>query len=522
MSRRESPEVTLSHMIRARSSLLWITSVEERRVERLIMGVGSKLGYSVRYWDCATGITNGSTGQREETLPMQKNPMGIFERIRSRPERELWVLRDLSPWLEDPQCARGLKSLARDLLDETKGDRLAVVVVLDANGTVPESLRGSVASIDWPLPTREEVEAVVESAAQAAGASLNGARDRIVDAATGLPAEDISSAVAMSIIRSVTTSKTKEIKPEDIAEHKKLVIDREPTLTWHEPDPRGLDAVGGLDLLKGWLGQRAVAFGKEAREYGLPAPKGILLAGVPGCGKSLTAKAVATAWGMPLLRLDLGALRGSLVGQSEAAIRRALKMAEAVAPCALWADEIEKALAGSDSRGDGGVAADALGTILTWLQDRAGQVFVVATANDASALPPELTRKGRFDEVFFVDLPTRLERAEILRATMGRYGRDPESIDVLHIAARTAEFSGAEIAELVPSAMFHAFADGARPITTEDLARCVESTVPVSKAAKERIESLRAWAKGRARPASSPESSDPQQAAASLGRVIDV
>lgn len=235
---------------------------------------------------------------------------------------------------------------------------------------------------------------------------------------------------------------------------------------------------------------------------------------VHNTGKSLTAKAIGTAWGQPLLRLDLGALRSKYVGDSEANIRKALSVAETVAPCILWADEIEKALAGATGpQGDGGVGADALGTILSWMQEQAGGVFVVATANDVSALPPELLRKGRFDELFFIDLPQSRERAEILKAALAKYGQDPAVVIATkkvadELVARTENFTGAEIESVVPDAMFRAFSDGERALRAGDLLASLKTVVPLATTAGERIESLRRWAKGRARFASSPEASN--------------
>lgn len=297
------------------------------------------------------------------------------------------------------------------------------------------------------------------------------------------------------------------------------MIAREKVLTWHDPDPRGLAAVGGLELLKGWLNARRAAFGPKARAFGLPAPKGCMLVGVPGCGKSLVAKAVAAAWQMPLLRLDMGALRSKYVGDSEANIRKALQVAEAVSPCVLWLDEIEKSLAGATGpQGDGGVAADALGAVLSWMQERAGAVFVIATANDVSSLPPELLRKGRFDELFFVDLPTAPERAAILRASLGQFNRSDAKVDIDGLAASALQgFTGAEISALIPDALFAAFADGERQIINQDILEAAMTVVPLSKTAAEKISTLRDWAKGRARPASAPETVN-----ASNARALDL
>jgi SpoVK/Ycf46/Vps4 family AAA+-type ATPase len=339
----------------------------------------------------------------------------------------------------------------------------------------------------------------------------NGSRDAVIDAAMGLTADEAASCYAKSLVT------LKRVDAFVVAQEKKRVIARERVLTWIDPDPRGLDAVGGLDELKSWLTARKMALTKAARDYGLPAPKGVLLVGVPGCGKSLSAKAIAAAWQIPLLRLDMGALRSKYVGESETNIRKALQVAETVSPCILWLDELEKALGGAtQGAADGGVSADALGAILLWLQERTVPVVVVATANNVDALPPELMRKGRFDEMFFVDLPTPVERAAIIRTTMQSFGRDPDSLNSSKIAMATSGFSGAELAALVPDAMFVGFADGARPITTGDLLDAASAVVPMSKSQSERITKLRQWAAGRCRPASSTATSKTETARGTL------
>jgi len=260
-----------------------------------------------------------------------------------------------------------------------------------------------------------------------------------------------------------------------------------------------------LEGVKGWLMGRTLAYSPEARAYGLPAPKGAMLVGVPGCGKSLLAKAFATGLGVPLLRLDMGALKSKFVGESEGNFRKALRVVETVGRCVLWIDEIEKALAGAtQGAADGGVSSDALGTLLSWMQDRPGEAFVIATANKVEDLPPELLRKGRFDEIFFVDLPNEDERKSVLAATLRKHGRSKIEVDADKVAAATDGYTGSEIAEIVPDAMFAAFADGKREITSDDLLTAAATVVPLSKTAAEKIKTLREWAKGRARPASLP------------------
>jgi SpoVK/Ycf46/Vps4 family AAA+-type ATPase len=364
--------------------------------------------------------------------------------------------------------------------------------------------------VDWPLPDRAEIASILDSVIAALpddirdSAAPNGTREAAIDAAVGLTAEEAQACYARSLVQS------RKIVPRDVSLEKRRVISREKVLEWYDPISGGLDAVGGLDLLKSWLVSRRAAFTREARAYGLPAPKGALLVGIPGCGKSLTAKAIATAWGVPLLRLDLGALKSKWVGDSEANIRKALKVAETVAPCVLWLDEIEKALSGAtQGAADGGVSADALGTILSWMQERQGDVFVVATANDVRALPPELLRKGRFDELFFVDLPTTSERAAIVAAALRAHNRT-ESIDLQAVARACQDFTGSEIAALVPDALYTAFSDGARPLSTADLVAAAGATVPLARTSADRIQAVRDWARGRARSASSPEESSAQ------------
>jgi SpoVK/Ycf46/Vps4 family AAA+-type ATPase len=261
--------------------------------------------------------------------------------------------------------------------------------------------------------------------------------------------------------------------------------------------------VGGLAGLKDWLRKRALAFSDQARAFGLPAPKGMLLLGVQGCGKSLCAKAVASQWQLPLLRFDMGRMFGSLVGSSEENARRAISVAESVAPAILWVDEIDKAFAGLSSSGatDAGTTARVFGTFLTWLAEKTAAVFVVATANDISHLPPELLRKGRLDEIFFVDLPAAEERAEIFRIHLARRGRDPEQFDLAALAAQSEGYSGAEIEQAVISGLFEAFAQKSE-LTPGHVREALRQAVPLSKTMSEQITALRQWAEGRARNAS--------------------
>lgn len=494
----------ITSLLRARHTLLWITSREEVRVERALVDACKEAKYQVLFWDCATGLTDSAGNAVDRNIQDPSQMLRYARERRGDGARTVFVFRDLHKWL-DPVILRGVRSLARELQSAPPNEARALVV-LTPSGEVPPELACATV-IEYPLPDRAEVARILDDVLAAlpedirSGAVTDATRDLAIDAAVGLTAEEIANCYARSLVTS------RKIDPVLVSSEKRRVIARERVLTWHDPDPRGLDAVGGLDVLKTWLTARRSAFSPAARAFGLPSPKGAMLVGIPGCGKSLTAKAIAAAWQMPLLRLDMGALRSKYVGDSEANLRKALKVAEAVSPCILWIDEIEKALAGaSGPAGDGGVAADALGTVLSWMQEREGSVFVIATANDVRGLPPELLRKGRFDELFWIDLPTHAERAAIVVSALAQHGRSANAIDVQLAASFTDGFTGAEIAACVPDALFTAFADGARQLSTDDLKAAAATVVPLAKTASQRLNELREWAKGRARPASTPES----------------
>lgn len=514
-------------LLRARNPLLWIVTREEARVERYLFEAAAAAGYIARTWDVGQGVAamDGvvirDIGSQDPGATLAE----ISDRAGSssvRSERCVWIMRDLAPWLVGPAgmtTQRQLRNLARTL-PGTPRERAQAVVVISPSGDIPAELAGHATVIEWPLPDREEIAAILDAALESLPddirktAAPNGTRDAAIDAAVGLSGEEAAACYARSLVQ------LRKIDPATVSREKRRVITRERVLEWYDPLAGGLDAVGGLDNLKAWLLSRSAAYSVKAREYGLPAPKGALLVGVPGCGKSLTAKAIATAWGVPLLRVDLGALRSKFVGESEANLRKAFRVIEAIGRCVVWLDEIEKALQGATSgSADGGVSSDALGAILSWMQERQGEAFVIATANDVTTLPPELLRKGRFDELWFVDLPTQRERTAILEAALRSHGRDPQDIGCAKVALECDGFTGAELAAIVPDALFDAFADDARPVTTDDLIAAAKTVVPLSKTAAERIAKLREWAATRARPATKPET---ERAAVSRARKIDL
>lgn len=513
-SKASEQTADIAALLRARNPLLWIVSREEARVEGYIFEAAASAGYLVRTWDVAAGVADIS-GKPQPIGGQDPGEMlrTIEERARSGRERCVWIMRDLPPWLVGSigmTTCRQLRNLTRTLPMVAR-DGAQAIIVLSPDANVPPELSNSATVIEWPLPDREEVARILDAALNAlpdeirAGAAPNGVREAAIDAAVGLSGEEAAACYARSLVQ------LRRIDPATVAKEKKRVVARERVLEWYDPIPDGLDAVGGLDLLKGWLASRRQAYSAAARAYGLPAPRGALLVGIPGCGKSLTAKAIATAWGVPLLRLDLGALKSKFVGESEGNLRKALRTVEAIGRCVVWIDEVEKALAGATGGGaDGGVSMDALGTVLSWMQERAGEAFVIATANDVTSLPPELMRKGRFDEIWWVDLPTKTERVQIIVAALKAHGRAPsDDLWAYDVAAATEGFTGSEIAALVPDALYTAFADGARALNVRDLLDATKTVVPMAKTSAEKIERLRSWATGRARPATTPEIATP-------------
>jgi hypothetical protein len=525
-SKGQKVAADVSALLRARNPLLWIVTREETRVEGFLAEAAGAAGYLPLFWDVAQGVT-GLDGKKVQVG--NQDPGETLAAIKQRAEetngqRGLWIMRDLPVWLAGPSGAtplRQLRNLAKQLPGVGKANAQAVVI-LTTSTEVPAELAGHATVIEWPLPDRSEIAAVLDAAigslpeAIRSQAAPNGTRDAAIDAAVGLTAEEAAACYAKSLVQ------TRKIDPAVVSQEKRRVIARERVLEWFDPLPGGLDAVGGLDNMKGWLVARKNAYSASARAYGLPAPKGVVLVGISGCGKSLTAKASATAMGVPLLRLDLGALKSKFVGESEGNIRKAFKVIEAIGRCVVWVDEIEKAMQGATSgSADGGVSTDALGAVLSWMQERSGEAFVIATANDVSSLPPELLRKGRFDEVFFVDLPTTEERVSVLKAALKAHGRETIEIDFEAVASATEAFTGAEIAELVPQALFAGFADNSREINTEDLLTVAAVTVPLSTTKKEMIEKLRAWGKQNARPATTPGKSTANVKTAG-GRQLDL
>lgn len=523
-TRSQDIAADIAALLRARNSLLWVITREEGRVEKYLFEAAIAAKYIPRTWDCAQGVANmaGTVEANIGSPDCGATLTAIRSRAEAAVDRCLWIMRDLAPWVQGPigiSTVRQLRNLAR-MLPGMPMNGAQAIVILTPSSEIPAELAGHATVIEWPLPDREEIAMELDAAIKSlpeekrAGAAPNGTRDAAIDAAVGLSGEEASSCFARSLVQLKGV-----IDPILVGKEKRRVVAREGLLEWFDPLPGGLDSVGGLENLKSWLQARKSAYSAKARAYGLPAPKGCVVVGVSGCGKSLTSKAIATNWGVPLIRLDMGALKSKFVGDSEKQIRKAFQVIEAIGRCVVWIDEIEKAMQGASSgSADGGVSADALGVFLNWMQERKGESFVIATANDVSGLPPEVLRKGRFDEVWFVDVPTTTEREAVLAAAFRAFNRPVPTMGLHQVISATAGFTGAEIAAMVPDAMFAAFNDGEREVEVEDLIAAAETVVPLTKTAAEKIKELREWARGRARPASSAQA----EAARSPDRALEI
>ena len=488
----------LNIAMRAKVGVVYAQTLEELRVERAIVEVSEALAYAeVLRWTSTKGLVPVGEDRVDEQT---RDPSTAIKVLMARTGRVVGIFVDLTSWLGDPLTLRTMKDAHRAIPSLEK-DNAKQIVVVDV-APPPATLTG-ITVLEWPLPDRAVMESVLESFMSFSSVeakkevAANDNRNRIVSAMLGLTAEDAASALSRSL------AETGRFDVQLIAKEKERVV-RGSGLEWYEPDPAGFDSIGGLDVLKASLTERKKALSAAAREYGLPAPKGVVLTGIPGCAKSLTAKCVSAAWGLPLLKLDVGSMFSKFVGDSEARLRQALKTAETVAPCVLWLDEIEKAFGGGGGESDGGTSMRVFGYFLTWMQERKAGVYIIATSNDIQkilATNPEFLRAGRWDDVWFVDLPTAAERATICDVMKKRY-KNTTAVASPKVAAVTDGYTGAEIEQAFIDAMYVAFSDGERKVKTEDVVAASERRVPLSVVAKDKITSLREWAKGRARNAS--------------------
>ncbi|MEY4384913.1 MAG: ATP-dependent zinc metalloprotease FtsH [Verrucomicrobiota bacterium] len=494
-------------LIRARYPILYVLSSEELRVQELIVEIAKKRQKRVFEWTCSTGIVPAGTSiqSQKSRNPATKDPLAALDLVIEQVEPAVFVFKDLHPFLTKSQFAvtRKLKDIALHLKNSHK-----TIIIIAPTLEIPTELEKEITVLNHPLPSREDLSALLDHIIaevkphKQVKIDLDDAgRERVLQAALGLTLGEAENVFAKIIVKDERLSVDAVA---DVFAEKQQIIRKSGLLEYYATD-ESFSHVGGMAVLKDWLNKRAAAFTDEARAFGLPAPKGVLLLGVQGCGKSLCAKAVSNLWQLPLLRFDMGRMFGSFIGSSEENVRHAISVAESVAPAILWVDEIDKAFAGSQGSGisDGGTTARVFGTFLTWLSEKTAPVFVVATANDISNLPPELLRKGRLDEIFFVDLPSREERQDIFRIHLTKRSRVAAGFDLGALADATNHFSGAEIEEAINSALYDAF-HARTDLTTVHVQAAIAQTVPLAKTMAEQISQLRAWADGRARNANAP------------------
>ncbi len=482
-------EDRIERYIRSGHSGLFVETLEERRLEASLKRVAGRLEYGLYSWS----VTGGLIDVHEARALNACEPFEAVEALQELPERCLVLMKDFHLHLEE-----GNPALIRAVKDALAHSRLRgqALIACGCRNTLPPELAREFVAVESRLPAPSEIAAVLAGICSSAGLAMpeDDAADAVLEAAAGLTCAEAENAFALSIVESGG------VEPAIVAREKAQTLGSGGVLEVC-PAAGTLADVGGLGELKDWLLKRREAFSRRAAAYGLPVPRGLLILGVPGTGKSLTAKATADVLGRPLLRLDAGRIYGGIVGESERNLRSAIAAAEAIAPCVLWIDELEKGFSRSSGATDGGTSSRVFGSFISWMQEKTAPVFIVATANDVSRLPPEMLRKGRWDELWFVDLPDASEREEIWRIQIARHGRDPEQYRLDALAAATEAYTGAEIEAVMRDGLYEAFADGCEP-STVGLAAIAAATVPLSRLRSESVEQLRSWAKGRARRAS--------------------
>ena len=494
-------------MIRAYYPVLYLHSYEYYRTKQKIKGIVELLrreGKKVNYyqWDCVYGLVQILPDKTEKRIERMQNPLEVLAYIlnsKKSGEKNIFVLDDINNHIERDE----VKLMFRKIAEATNNNTHAII--LSSIYRLPAELEKYITVLQIPLPKRNELGEVLDIVAKQSKVELKtNLRNRLIDAALGMTSMEADLAYCLASVKDGFDEKS----PFTVSSEKEQIIRKSGILDYF-PKNESLKDVGGMDNLKEWLNKRQLAYDKEARDWGLKEPKGLLLLGVPGCGKSLIAKSIASSWNMPLLRLDVGKVFQGIVGSSEDNIRKAIATAEAVAPCVLWIDEIEKGLSGVQSSGatDGGVTSRIFSTILTWMQEKTAPVFVVATANNINQLPPELLRKGRFDEFFFVDLPSQKEKENIFSIHLQKNRQNVSSFALDILAQKAEGFNGAEIEECIKEAMFTAYVESqetniAPKLQMIHILDAIKNTVPLSKTMEKQITDLRKFAVSRAKNAS--------------------
>ena len=509
-------EEKLIHFIKARFPYIYFETYEEQRVTKFIRDVVQdetkiKLPREVLIYSQASGLTH-----ENKEISNTKNPNQLIDFIKNYNQNSVFILYDFHVFFGSKQRTPDNEVVRafRDLIFHLKTSEIRkTVIFVSPELSIPQTLQKDIVICDFPLPNLDEIKAKLDKMVSA-NPKINivnldeEGKDKLCKAALGLTMQEAENAFALAMVNDAKL----DVSDINIILEEKMQVIRKTGMLEYVKSDYAIDDIGGLDNLKKWLLKRNNSWSERAKKYCLPSPKGVLVTGVPGCGKSLTAKAMSKIWQLPLLRLDMGSIFSGIVGSSEENIRKAIKTVEAVAPAILWVDEIEKGLNNSQGTNDGGVSSRIFATFLTWMQEKTAPVFVIATANNISKLPAELLRKGRFDEIFFVDIPTYKERKEIFSVHLKRRLKNEEiyrniTFDdnlISELAKRTEGFIGSEIEQVVISALCDAFFEN-RGLEFCDFEKAISNTVPLSTTQKEQIVALRQWANVRALSATSKE-----------------
>jgi len=486
-------ELTL--FLKARYPIIYINTIEEDRIEYVIRkNIKTNLNRSIYSWDFVDGYTNNPNNEGFG----KRNPLQALELVErlSSETPALFILKDFNRFLTDLSISRKLRNISRILKLQPK-----TIIIIGSELNIPTELQDLITVLQFQLPSESEINQELERLINSLNIKLEPQLfENLSRACQGLSLERIRR-VLSKIIATYKTIDDNSIAV--LLSEKKQIISQTEILEYWSANEKILD-LGGLDNLKDWLKKRKTAFGVRALNYGLPTPRGLLLVGIQGTGKSLTAKAIANDWQLPLLKLDVGKLFGGIVGESESRLRQMINVAETISPCILWIDEIDKAFSNVESKGDSGTSNRVLATFISWLSEKTKPVFVIATANNIDLLPLEVIRKGRFDEIFFLDLPKQEEREEIFKIHLKEFRpKNWKFFDSQKLAELSESFSGAEIRQSIIDGMFHAFYEK-REFTTEDVCMAIEEIIPLAHLENDQMLKLQNWASsGRIRLASS-------------------
>lgn len=485
----------LALFLKARYPIIYINTIEEDRVEYIIRkNIKTNLNRSIYSWDFVDGYTNNPNNEGfAKRNPLQA--LELVERLNAETPA-LFILKDFNRFLSDLSISRKLRNISRILKLQPK-----TIIIIGSDLTIPKELQDLLTILQFQLPLEDEISQELNRLINSLNIKIDPQLfENLTRACQGLSLERIRRVLS----KIIATYKT--IDHNSIAillSEKKQIISQTEILEYTSVDEQ-ITNLGGLDNLKDWLRKRKTAFGIQAFNYGLPTPRGLLLVGIQGTGKSLTAKAIANEWQLPLLKLDVGKLFGGIVGESESRLRQMINVSETISPCILWIDEIDKAFSSTESRGDSGTSNRVLATFVSWLSEKKKPVFVIATANNIDLLPLEIIRKGRFDEVFFLDLPKKEEREEIFKIHLKEFRSNSwESFDYSKLADLSESFSGAEIKQSIIEGMYHAFYEK-REFTTNDICMALNELIPLAHLESNQMVKLQNWASsGRIRLASS-------------------